>query len=129
MIKVITSFAIIIFAFNFCSSAQDISGDYLLTANGHTFLMVLNQDGSEITGRLENISNKTSPAQSSLIKGKIEGRKISFTRENSMLVIPQEYSGFLFQVSSDNELDQKGMAGVFSDMSRPAFSWFATPLD
>jgi hypothetical protein len=103
-----------------CARADgDFEGKWTMNANGWTFVLKIEQDGDKITGTMTGINND----QKSKIEGKVEGKKITFTRDDF-----QKYRGFLFvddPTGKDNT--KKAMAGVaVNDGNDDNFGWYAT---
>lgn len=106
-------------------SAQSIEGYWKLHANGHIFIVDIQQTDEQIEGRMWEIREDKAPLIVSRIEGEILNHRITFRRTNSRLYMPQVYEGYLFRHASHPKDKHKGMAGLFSDAGRKMFSWYA----
>jgi hypothetical protein len=103
-----------------CAHADgDLEGKWTMNANGWTFVLKIKQDGNSFTGTMHGINND----DRSKIEGKIEGKKITFTRDNS-----QKYRGFLFvEDPTGKDNTKNAMAGVaVNEGDEDHFGWYAT---
>jgi hypothetical protein len=95
----------------------DFDGKWTMNANGWTFVLRIQQNGDTITGTMRGINND----ERNKIEGKIDGNKITFTRDNG-----QEYRGFLFTDDPSGKGAAKlAMAGT-ARSGEDHFGWYAT---
>jgi hypothetical protein len=97
--------------------AQDFSGTWFMKGNGFPFVLEINQfpDGT-VTGTMMALEDIDST-----IQGRVAGRKITFTRTNPALAVPQEYVGYLYERAPNNN----EMAGTFTHLGQSSYGWHA----
>ena len=93
----------------------DFDGKWTMNANSWTFVLEIHQDGEAIKGPMTGINNDGK----STIEGKVDGKKITFTRDNG-----QEYVGYLFVDDPAMRGSKLAMAGTAKDGDNP-FGWYA----
>ena len=99
---------------------DDFDGKWTMNANGWTFVLKIKQDGDSFTGVMHGLNHESK----STVEGKIDGNKITFTREGG-----QKYRGYLFtEDPSDKGVTKQAMAGVANngDDEKGHFGWYAT---
>lgn len=96
-------------------SADNIAGKWFMNANGYQFSLIINQEGSDITGSMQPTNNDEPTTN---IRGTVSGRKITFQRNAVDGSWRQQYTGWLF------EKNRQGAAGTFSHNGMPEYGWY-----
>jgi hypothetical protein len=97
--------------------AEDMSGAWVMNANGWKFTLKIEQNDDTITGTMTGINND----QTSKIEGKVSGNKITFTRVGE----GQEYEGYLLNDDPTKKATDQAMAGI-AKSGDASFGWYAT---
>jgi len=97
--------------------AEDVSGTWVMNANGWKFTLKIEQKDDAITGTMTGINHD----QSSKIEGKVSGNKITFTRVDE----GQEYEGYLLNDDPTKKANDQAVAGT-AKAGDVTFGWYAT---
>lgn len=100
------------------SSALNVGGQWLVNANGYTFIVSLSQSGNTINGNWKPLNNDN---PTTYIKGSIKGKTIRFSRSEHQSVSVQQYQGTVFEGKSGLK-----MKGSFVHEGSDGYGWCAT---
>jgi len=95
--------------------ADDFSGAWVMNANGWKYTLKIEQKDDTVTGTMTGINNEGS----NKIEGKVNGNKITFTREG------QEYEGYLLNDDPTKKGNNQAVAGI-AKSGDVRFGWYAT---